>query len=525
MVSVYTEPCRNAAIEAKPIDAVCPRADRRWVLAATIMGSSMAFIDGTVVNVTLPIIQADLGASVSEMQWIIESYALLLATLILVGGAMGDRYGRRRMFAIGAVLFGLASLWCGLAGTTLSLILARAAQGLGAAFLIPGSLALIAASFPKEERGRAIGTWSAASALTMAVGPVLGGWLAETFSWRWIFFINIPFAVLVVTIALARVPESTSGDRAPLDWPGAALCTLGLAGVTFALIHASHAGLGDPLVVASGAFGLAVLAGFLHHQQVAAHPIVPPSLFHSATFTGANVLTFFVYAALGFSMFVLPLNLIQVQGTTAAEAAAIFLPFVAVMALGARYTGSLSDRFGPRPLLIAGPAITGLGYLVMMIPGQVSSIWLGFLPAMFVMAVGMVLTVSPLTNAVMSSVDDRNSGLASGTNNAVSRVAALIAIAALGLVFTVISDTAFLSALPPGLDLARDFEGATPAFGAIPPAFAAIPAAELSVIEAAADAAFVEAFRFTIGVCAGLTFVGAIAALFWIDRPPRAGAA
>jgi len=522
---VYTDPCRDAVIRARPADAVCPHTKRLWVLAATILGSAMAFIDGTVVNVTLPIIQADLGASATEVQWIVESYALLLAALILVGGALGDKYGRRRLFAVGAVLFGLASLWSGLAETTFTLILARAAQGVGAALLIPGSLALIAASFPKEERGAAIGTWSAASALTMAAGPVLGGWLAETFSWRWIFFINIPLALVVVAIVMARVPESKSDDGAALDWLGAGLSTLGLGAITYGLIQAAHAGLADPMVLMTVAMGFVLLLTFVWHLRRSPNPLVPLALFRSQTFTGANTLTFFVYAALGFSMFVLPLNLIQVQGATATQAAMIFLPFVFVMAVGSRFTGGLSDRLGPRVLLVTGPTITALGYGALMVPGMVSSFWVGFLPAIVIMSVGMVITVPPLTNTVMSSVDDRQSGLASGTNNAVSRVAALIAIAGLGLIFNTISDTAFLNALPPGFGFVGEQASFTPAFGALPPGLADAPTLVLSQLNLAADQAFVAAFRFTMAICAGLCLMGAISAWILIDPPKKRGTA
>jgi EmrB/QacA subfamily drug resistance transporter len=292
-----------------------------WILAATILGSSMAFIDGTAVNVALPALQTALHATAQDVQWVVESYALFLASLLLVGGSLGDLYGRRRIFVYGIAVFALGSAWCGLANSVGSLIIARGMQGIGAALLVPGSLALITASFPEEARGAAIGTWSGFSAITAAVGPVLGGWLVQHGSWRWVFFINVPIAAAVVAIALWRVPESEGqATIRTLDWPGAVLATLSFGAITFALIDWQR---GGPIVLLAATIGTSAFAGFLYVEAHSRAPMVSFHMFRSRTFLGANLLTFFLYAALSGLLFFFPLNLIQVQhySPTAAGAA------------------------------------------------------------------------------------------------------------------------------------------------------------------------------------------------------------
>src|SRR5947209_7205493 len=344
MVNIAKPPCDEAFIRSKEVAAPCSKAVGRWILAATILGSSMAFIDGTVVNVALPALQKALGATVADMQWVVEAYSLFLAALLLVGGSLGDLYGRRFVFTAGVQLFALYSFLCGLEQNMNQRIIARGVQGVGAALLVPGSLAIISASFSEEERGQAIGTWSGFSAITAAIGPVIGGWLIEHVSWRAVFFINLPLAIIVIALVFWRVPESREENRARgLDWVGAGLTTVGLGALVYGLIEAPALGFGHQAVLAALAGGALALLSFFVVEARTRNPMMPLMLFRSKNFSGANLLTLLLYSALGATLFFLPLNLIQVQGYSATEAGAALLPFILIMFLLSRWSAVWSS--------------------------------------------------------------------------------------------------------------------------------------------------------------------------------------
>jgi len=491
-----------------------------WVLAATIIGSGMAFIDGTVVNVALPVLQGELNATVADVQWIVEAYALFLSALLLVGGALGDHLGRRRIYATGVAIFALASAWSGLAANPSQLILARAVQGIGGALLVPGSLAIIGAYFDDEQRGRAIGTWSAFSALTMALGPVLGGWLIENASWRWVFFINVPLALIVLVIVFWRVPESYD-EEAPttLDWWGTGLATIGLGGVVYGLIESANLGLSHPLVIGTLVGGVLGLAAFVVVEARSKAPMMPLNLFRSQTFSGANLLTVLLYGALGGALFFLPFNLIQVQGYSATAAGAALLPFVIIIFLLSRWAGGLVDRFGAKRPLIIGPTIVAISYFAFTLPGIGGSYWLTFFPPIALLGLGMAITAAPLTTAVMGAVETHHAGIASGINNAVSRIAGLLVIAVLGVLVLVAFNSnldnhlASLN-LPAEVQEQLDEERIKLAGAEVP---STVNEKTRAALEDAINESFVVSFRITMFIGVGLALASALVAALMIE--------
>jgi len=510
----------RGAIRLKPRDP-------RWALVVAVLGSSMAFLDGTVVNVALPVMQRELGVGVDQVQWIVESYALLLASLVLVGGALGDRLGRRRVFMAGTALFAAASMGCGLAPGAVPLVIARAVQGVGAALLVPGSLSLISAAYPEKERGAAIGTWSAWSSITAALGPVAGGWVVAHGSWRWLFFFNVPVAAAVLVLAGRHVGETRDETAAQrMDWPGAGLATLGLGAIVYALLGAgAQGGIGRPRVLAVLASGALVLVGFVVREARARAPMVPLALFRSRTFAAANVLTFFLYAALGGALFFVPFDLIQVHRYSPTAAGAAMLPFIVLVSAMSRWTGGLVARLGACPLLIAGPFAAAAGFALLALPGTGGSYWETFFPGIVVLGAGMGLTAAPLTTAVMGAVDAHHAGTASGINNAVSRAAGLLAVAALGALLVARFDHALdagLAQLAPSADVARavDAERGRLAAAELP---AWIQAPMRDRLLQLFDDAYVAGFRALMVAGAVLASLGGLAGLA-VERGARRGA-
>jgi EmrB/QacA subfamily drug resistance transporter len=500
----------------------------RWVLISTILASSMAFIDGTALNVALPAIQSGLRASGAQLLWVVNGYLLMLAALILVGGALGDRLGRKRVFMAGISLFVLASIACGLAPTMEVLIWARIVEGIGGALMIPGSLAIITTFFGQDQRGQAIGTWSATSTIVTVVGPLLGGVLSNVGLWRGVFLINVPLGLAALAILQWEVPESRdNAATGSIDILGAALQALGLAGLTYGFISAPDLGFGHPVVVGTLVGGAVALAAFVWVEARRPNPILPLRLFRSRTFSGTNLLTLFLYGALSVGLFFLSLNLVQVQGYSLATAGVVFMPFALILTALSRWAGRLADRIGPRPLLVAGPVLTGFGFLVMAFAGITagpSAYWLTFFPGIVLIGVGMGITVAPLSTAVMNSVETHQAGIASGVNNAVARTAGVLAIAVVGalmlLLFATGLDTRTASLnLSPSTRIALQAEAARLGEAAVP---AGVAPESADTVEAAIKLAFVDAFRVVMLICTGLAWLAALLGGVLIEaRPAR----
>src|SRR6266545_4132545 len=468
MANIFTQPCDEGVIRAGPSAVPCAALSEPWILAATILGSSMAFIDGTVVNVALPALQKRLNATVLDVQWVVESYALFLAALLLTGGSMGDRFGRRRIFCAGVVLFALASIGGGMAQSVNQLIVARAAQGVAGALLVPGSLAIISAAFDEQRRGRAIGTWSGFTAITAGVGPA----------------------------------------------------TLGLGTLVYGLIESSRLGFDHPIVLGALFGGVISLAIFFLNEALSPNPMLPLALFRSRNFSGANLLTLFLYTALGGGMFFFPLNLIQVQGYSATAAGAAWLPFILILFLLSRWSGGLVKQYGAKAPLVAGPGIAALGSGLFMVPGVGGSSWTTFFPAMVVLGLGMAVSVAPLTTTVMNAVPANRAGVASGVNNAVSRIGGLLGIAVLGIVI-VHSFNRELDGRLARMDLSAQVrlsidEQRTRLAGA--ELLSSIDERTRIALKQAINESFVFGFRLVMLTAAGLALVSAFVALAVIEN-------
>lgn len=404
----------------------------RSIILATVLGSGVAFLDGTVVNVALPAIGRDVGGGLSTLQWVLDGYLLTLGALLLLGGALGDRYGHRKVFAIGLVAFTVASCFCGLAWNAPSLVVARLAQGVGGALMVPGSLAIIEATMHEDDRGRAIGRWAGLAGVSTALGPFLGGWLVEAVSWRLVFFINVPIAAVALAVTLLKVPETATRDR-DLDYPGAVAVTAGLGGTIYALIEGPARGW-HPLTIAAGVVGVLALAAFAFIERRHPDPLLPPRLLRYRVFVSVNLTTLAVYAALSGGLFLLTLQLQETLGYSPLEAGLATLPLTAVMLVLSGQMGALSQKTGARLPLTVGPFLAGAGMALLALARPGTGFVVGVLPGMLVFALGMSITVAPLTATVMGSVESAYAGIASGTNNAVSRIAGLLAIAILPLV-------------------------------------------------------------------------------------------
>jgi EmrB/QacA subfamily drug resistance transporter len=500
----------------------------RWVLVATISASSMAFIMQSALNLALPSIQIELGASGADILWIVNVYQLLLGALILVGGSLGDHYGRRRVYMIGIALFTVATILAGFAPTTGLMILARAIQGIGGALMVPGSLAIVASYFDDNTRGTAIGIWSSFTTMTSVLGPVLGGMLTDVGLWRLIFFLTVPLALASLYALQRYVPESKD-DEAPreLDYAGAFFITIGMGGIVYGATEIGRAGLAgwtNPVLVGALVLGIIALVLFIRTEQQSAHPMLSLSLFKSRTFSGANLLTLFLYGALGGALFFLPLNLIQVQGYGATVAGLALLPFSILLILLSPFMGRFVDKYGARLPLVVGSIIVGFSFVALAIPeitAGVSDYWTTFFPAGILLGVGMGMVVAPLTNTVMSSVSRHQTGVASGVNNAVSRSAGVLATAILGGIALIIfaqNLTLNVNALE---DVPSDVAQALIA-NANDLAAAAIPntatALQAEALQLQVDLTFVATFRVIMLIAAVMCWVAAVMAWWWIER-------
>jgi len=489
----------------------------RGVLAATVIASGMVFLDGTVVNVALPIIQRELAAPLSGLQWILDAYALFLAALLLVGGALGDAYGRKTLFLIGLGVFTLSSAVCGLAPNLNVLIAARAVQGIGGALLVPGSLAMIKAVIVPEDSGRAIGLWTGLSGVTAAIGPLVGGYLAGAVSWRTIFFVNVPLAV-VAAFATVRYVPANRDERASrnLDWIGAATTVAGLGGLTFGLIEGPARGWGSLLIITALVLGVVCLLLFPLREARASHPMVPLQLFRSRNFSGSNLVTLGVYFCFSGATLFIVLNLQQLQGYSPVEAGLALSPITLALLFLSPRAGALSNRIGARLPMVVGPILICIAYVLFMLPGLHVLYPIQLLPSVIVLGVGMAIFITPLTTTVMGSVPEHSVGIASGVNNAVSRVAGLLAIAVLGAIIAARFNVALTSrvshlSIPPSAQASMLRQRDRLADVPVP---RSLPVPQQQRAHAAVQDAFLESYRWAMGTCAAICLVcAAISAL------------
>ncbi len=478
----------------------------------------MAFIDGTVANVALPSIQSDLGATLAEAQWVVQAYALLLASLILVGGALGDRFGHRRVFVLGISIFTLGSVGCAFAASIDQLVAARVVQALGAAGLIPGSLAVLGAAFEGERRGAAVGTWASFTGISAVLGQVLGGYLVDAISWRVAFLVNVPLAIGVLLIVFLYVPESRAEHPRALDLPGVLLVTVGLGGVVYGLIGASDQSL-DPWDVVSIVVGTMALVGFVIVERHSPEPLVPLHLFGSRNFSGANLMTFLLYAGFGGALFLLPIVLIQVHGYSATAATGALVPLAVITFVMGRWAGGLVTRYGEKLPLMIGPALAALAFILFAVPGVGGSYWTTYFPAVVVLGLGMSLVFGPLSVAILNAVEGEQSGLGSGVNRSVQRTAKLLGLAVLAFLLLAAFDNN-LDASVNALDIAPGQKAALRTEEATLGAANIIEGAsgeDKAVIDRAVDQAFISAFRFAMLVSAGMAVASAIAAALLLE--------
>lgn len=491
----------------------CAKHTENWVLIVAVMGSSLAFIEGSIVNLALPSLQSDLLLDSVQLQWVVNAYMLTLASLIMIGGAAGDRYGLQRVYVVGLILFGGASTLCGVAQSGSSLVGLRAAQGLGAALVVPTSLAMLNVYFAAERRAWAIGIWAGASALTAAAGPILGGLLIDLFDWRAVFLVIPPIAAATAVLALRFVPERQASRPVPLDFTGALLLLICLAALTYALVvQGSLAN-----VVLAGAISSLGFALFLRHETRSEHPMLPLSLFTSTEFSGANAMTVLLYFALGGALYFLPFNLVQVQGYSALQAGAAFLPLTLTLGFGSVLAGKQLKRYPARHLLTFGAVLTAIGLALLVAPSRDTSYWLDWFPGVALVGVGMTLCVSPLTTVVMGSVNDEHAGIASGINNTAARLAGLIAIAGL----TSIATAVFEDRLN---DIATTAELAQPTTAALidrADELGGLLSAEQPMDASLRDAVgdgYVAVFRLIMSICSVLALAAAATAWLTLTR-------
>ncbi|GEP52593.1 MFS transporter [Flavobacterium noncentrifugens] len=497
--------------------------DGKWLMVSTIMASGMAFIDGSALNVVLPSLQEKLHATSAELFWVLNSYLLILASLVLVGGTLGDSHGRKKIFMYGILIFIIGSVLCGLSPNVSFLIIFRAIQGIGGALMIPGSLSLISSSINEDERGKAIGTWSSITTMVSVSGPILGGFLGDHGLWRYIFFINVPIGIAALLILWKKVSETELAEQRSIDFVGGFLLAAGLALLTFGFLRAPEVGFGHWQSFGALSLGSVFLLIFIIVEWKSSHPMMPLELFRNPTFSGVNLLTLFLYAGLNAAMLFMSLNLVQVQGYSQMESGLTFVPFTIIMVLISRFAGSLADKHGPRWLLILGPFTVGIGMLVLSFIGQTQgpkSYWVTFFPGILIFSMGMAFTVAPLTTAVMTSVKSRYSGRASGVNNAISRVSNVLANAIFGSLALVLFTSALQSRLIDSQFSQQEKSEILAQAGNLGNAKVpmAIEAKKRSQVSQDFHASFIASYQNIMMLASGLCFAGSLVSVIFVRK-------